>query len=162
MDCTLFRTTLRRRSSRGFTLLETVVAAAAVSIFAMGAVLALTQVNRFATQARLRTIAVGLAQQRIDEILTTSWQTTLPRPSVLASGTQTETTMVLGGDALNAQAGLSSIVTGQSAPIAAQRTTVVTDLGARRLRAVCTVAFTFRGVTYQPISLTTLRTADNL
>lgn len=146
----------------GFTLLETVIAASIVTLFALGSVIVLTQVNRFATQSRLRTIAVALGQQRIDEILTTPWQTSAARPSVLVAGTRTETTMVLGGDILNEQAGLSSLVTSLSAPVVATRTTQITDLGARRLRAVCTVDFTYRGVAYRPVNITTLRTADNL
>ena len=148
------------RSRHGFTIVETVMASAMISIFVLGSMAALTQMNRYAGVARLRTMALAVAQERIDEILTTSWMVTAARPAVLTAGTRTESSLPLGTDSLNDQVGLKSNFTSLGVPVNATRTTQITDLTTRQFRAVVTVSFTYRSRAYQ-VALTTLRTTDN-
>ena len=146
--------------SAGFTVVEMVVACGVISIFVIGSMLALTQVNRFATASRLRTIALALAEERIDEILTTPWLASGPPPAVLAVGTRSESALPLGHDALNNQSTLSSDATAFGMTVNATRTTQITDVAARRVRAVVSVNYTYRDRAYQ-VALTTLRTTDS-
>lgn len=164
MGLTLARRQHHRSHNRyrlGFTLTEVVIAGAILSIFVAGAVATLAQLNRWATSARFRTLALALAQQKSDEILTTSWQTRGVRPSVLTAGTATENNLPLNNDAFNSATGLSSAFTTLDTPVAATRTTQITDVSVRMIRAVVTVSFTYRGRP-QSIRLTTLRTIDDI
>ena len=158
----LRRSLNNRKRSRigGFTVVETVVACGMMAIFVIGSMLALTQMNRFATASRLRTLALALAEQRIDEVLTTPWNSSGPRPAVLVGGIRTETSMPLGEDTLNNQAGLSSNVTNLGVMVQAVRTTEITDVAPLRLRAAVTVAYTYRNRPQQVV-LTTLRATDS-
>lgn len=147
--------------SRGFTVLEAAVASAMLTALVAALALSLTQINRWANTARLKTLSLALAQQKIDEVLTTKWLVRGTRPSVLTAGTVSENSLQLNNDALNSQTGLSSAFTALDTPVPATRTTVVTDLPPRSVRAVVTVSFTYRGRTYQT-SLTTLRVTDDI
>jgi len=151
----------RRRRTLGFTLPEVVIAGAILAIFIAGSVATMAQINRWASAARLRTLALALAQQKSDEVLTTPWQTRGTRPAVLAAGTNTESTLPLNNDAFNSAAGLSSAFTALDTPVGATRTTQITDLSARSVRAVVTVTFSYRNRPYT-VSLTTLRTTDDI
>src|SRR5688572_27811375 len=55
----------------GFVLAEHLIAGGMMVVFAMSALVALVQANRLAAASRLQAIALAVAQQRIDEILTT-------------------------------------------------------------------------------------------
>ena len=121
----------------------------------------MTQVNRWATGARLRTLALAVAQQRIDQVQTSPWQLSGSRPALLTPGTTTETNLPLNNDTFNSAAGLSSAFTNLDNEVSATRTTVVTDLTARTIRVTVTVNYTFR-TRAAAISLTTLRTSDNI
>lgn len=148
------------RSGRGFTIVEVIIAAGMFAIFAAGSVAAMTQVNRQAAAARLRTLALGVAQQRIDEVLTTPWSGSV-RPAVLLAGARTDNNIPLNNDLTNAQAGLSSAFTTLDTEVAATRVTEVTDVPPRKVRAVVTVTYQYRNRTYT-IVLTTLRAADEI
>lgn len=150
----------RRRRALGFTLPEVVVAGAILAIFVAGSVATMAQINRWASAARLRTLALALAQQKSDEVLTTPWQTRGTRPAVLATGTNTEA-LPLNSDAFNNATGLSSAFTALDTPVTATRTTQVTDVSTRTVRAVVTVAFTYRNRPYT-VRLTTLRATDDI
>ena len=126
-----------------------------------GAVTALTQMNRSATAARLRTIALAVAQQRIDQIETTPWQVGGTRPAILTSSTTTENNVPLNNDNYNAATSLISPYTNLDAQVLSTRTTVITNLPPRSLRAVVTVTFTYRNRPYA-ITLSTLRTTDSI
>ena len=91
-----------RRGTAGFTLVEVLVAGALHAALISGTVTALTQLNRWATAARLRTIATAVAQQRIDQIETTAWQVVGTRPALLTAGTTTENNVPLNNDDYNA------------------------------------------------------------
>lgn len=149
------------RSRAGFTLVEFIVAAGAIAIFVAGAVVALTQINRAASGARLRTLALAVAQQRIDHVLTVPWGVSSTRPVVLTAGTRTEANLPLNNDELNSRTGLRSAFTNLDAPVNATRTTQITDLSARIVRAVVTVNFTYRQRPYS-VQLTTIRTTDSI
>ena len=129
-------------------------------IFVIGSMLALTQMNRFATASRLRTLALAFAEERIDEVLTTPWMCRSPRPPVLTAGSSTEASMPLGRDTLNDQAGLSSNATNLGVMVHAARTTEITDVTPLRLRASVMVTYTYRNRPQQVV-LTTLRASDN-
>ena len=150
-----------RRRTAGFTLVEVLVAGALLAVLISGAVTALTQLNRSATAARLRTIALAVAQQRIDQIETTPWQMGGTRAAVLTAGTVTEANVPLNNDSYNASMSLITPYTNLDAQVLSTRTTVITDLTTRTLRAVVTVTFTYRNRPYT-ITLNTLRTTDSI
>lgn len=151
----------RRRRALGFTLPEVVIAGTILAIFIAGSVATMAQINRWATSARLRTLALAIAQQRSDEILTTPWNIIGGRPAILTAGTATETGLPLNNDNFNAATGLSSAFTSLDTPVAATRTTQITDVSSRLVRAVVTVTFTYRNRP-QSMSLTTLRAIDDI
>lgn len=151
----------RHPTLSAFTLVETAVAAAVLLIFSLGALLTMTAVNRQANIARSQTLALAFAQQKIDEILTTPWQLNSARPTLLTASTTTDSNFGLGDDPLNAQTGLSSTYTTLDIRIKADRTTTVTDLSSRMVKAVVTVVYTYRGKNYT-VSLTTIRAADTI
>jgi hypothetical protein len=151
----------RYRKGLGFTLPEVVIAGTILAIFIAGSVATMAQINRWATAARLRTLALAIAQQKSDEILTTPWNIIGGRPTVLTSGTATETGLPLNNDDFNAATGLSSAFTSFDTPVAATRTTQITDVSSRLVRAVVTVTFTYRNRP-QSMSLTTLRAIDDI
>ena len=91
----------RFRRARGFTLPEVVIAGAILALFVAGSVATMAQINRWANAARLRTLALALAQQKADEILTTPWQMRSTRPAALTAGTATEATLTLNNDPHN-------------------------------------------------------------
>ena len=155
-----------RRGTAGFTLVEVLIAGALLAMLISGAVTALTQMNRSATAARLRTIALAVAQQRVDQIETTPWQDWVTRPAILAvDGTGTRTTtennVPLNNDNYNAATSLISPYTNLDAQVLSTRTTVITNLPPRSLRAVVTVTFTYRN-RLMTITLNTLRTTDSI
>ncbi len=155
-----------RRGLAGFTLVEALIAGALLAVLISGAVTAMTQLNRSATAARLRTIALAVAQQRIDQIETTPWQDWATRPAILAvdvSGTRTttENNVPLNNDNYNASTSLISPYTNLDAQVLSTRTTVVTNVPPRSLRAVVTVTFTYRN-RLMTITLNTLRTTDSI
>lgn len=151
----------RLHSATGaFTFVELMIVLGIFVIFSTGAVVAMTEVNRQASAARLRTLALGVAQQQIDEILTTPWPTTF-RPPLLAAGTVTDGPLPLNNDATNNQTGLRSAFTNLDTEVPAIRVTEIVDLPPRYLRATVTVTYQFRGRPYS-ISLTTLRTTDDI
>lgn len=150
-----------RRGTAGFTLVEVLIAGALLAVLISGSVTALTQLNRWATGARLRTIAQAVAQQRIDLIETTPWQVIGTRPTILAAGTTTETNVPLNNDDYNAATSLISPYTNLDSQVMSTRTTVITDLTTRTLRATVTVTFTYRNRPFT-ITLNTLRATDSI
>lgn len=150
-----------RRHRLAFTLPEVVIAGAILALFVAGSVATMAQINRWASAARLRTLALALAQQKSDEVLTTPWQTRGVRPDVLTAGTHTETALPLNNDNFNNATGLSSAFTALDTPVVATRTTQITDVSTRLVRAVVTVNFTYRNRPYN-MRLTTLRSIDDI
>ena len=80
----------RCRSISGFTLVEVIIAGCLLAVLIASSFIVLTQINRWATSARLRTLALAVAQQRIDVLQTTPWQVSGTRPALLNAGTTTE------------------------------------------------------------------------
>ncbi len=151
----------RRRKTLAFTLTEGVIAASILALFIVGAVSTMTQVNRWAAAARMRTLATALVQQRIDQILTIPWSVLSTTPTILTAGTTTETKLPLNNDAFNNETVLSSAFTKLDVQVIDTRTTVITSISAHMIRALVTVNYTYRSHSYS-ISMTTLRTTDDL
>ena len=150
-----------RRGTAGFTLVEVLIAGTLLAVLISGSVTALTQLNRWATAARLRTIAMAVAQQRIDLIETTPWQLVGTRPALLTAGSVTENNVPLNNDDYNAATSLVSPYTTLDSQVMSTRTTVISDLTARSLRATVTVTFTYRNRPFT-ITLNTLRATDSI
>jgi|GEM_PF-2226126 len=144
---------------RAFTFVEMLVALGVMVLFAATTLASLTQFNRFAVASRLRAHALSLAQQRVDEVLTTGWTLT-STPPVLAVGTRTESNIVLNADSTNTQTSLKSLFTDLVKPVTGTRTTTVTSISTRLVRADVTVTFTYANHTYT-VAMTTMRTMDN-
>ncbi len=157
-------TIMRRRLGRrraGFTLVEVVIAGGLLAVLVAGSLIALTQINRWATSARLRTLALAVAQQQIDSIQTTPWQSVGTRAAILSPGTTTQNNVPLNNDPFNSAIGLSSAFTGLDTQTNGTRTTQIADVTARTLRAVVTVTFTYRNRPHA-VRLTTLRAVDSI
>ena len=151
----------RIRGTQAFTLVEVVFAGCLLALLVSSSVVAMTQVNRWATGARLRTLALAVAQQRIDQAQTAPWQLSGTRPAILVAATTTENNLPLNNDAFNSTTGLSSSFTALDAPVSAQRTTVATDVTTRLVRISVTVTYTYRNRPVS-VSLGTLRTSDSI
>jgi len=150
----------RSRKTLGFTLTEVVIAASILALFIVGSVSAMAQLNRWASSARLRTLALSLAQQKVDEVLTTPWSVLGTTPTALTAGTVTETKLPLNNDPFNSATGLSSDFTSLDVQVIDTRTTTVTTISARVVRVVVTVTYTYRGRPYS-VSMSTLRASDD-
>jgi len=148
------------RRNSAFTLMEVVIAGGMLVIFVAAAVTAMTQINRWASAARLRTLALVIAQQKVDEVLKAPWTVLGSRSTILQAGAVTESSLPLNNDPFNNASGLGSAFTDLDTPVNASRTTVVTDLPPRMVRAVVTVNYTYRSHPYT-VSLTTLRSTDD-
>lgn len=155
------------RSLRGFTVVELIVASGLLALFAAAAVASMTQMNRFATAGKLRTLALGVAKQRIDEILTIKWTggafPPIAPPFIIASvpgspvpaspDLNAGVVVTLNDDALNT--GPQSTL---DLAIPARRQTYL-QAGPRSTRAVVRVVYTYRGRPYT-VELITFRTLD--
>ena len=125
--------------------------------------------NRFAFNARLRTLAMAVAQQKVDLIQTAPWSLANPPPAVLTTssasprvltaGTVTENNLPLDNDPFNNQAGLVTPYTNLDLQVTATRTTVLTYPTSRTVAAVVTVSYRYRGKDFT-VYLSTLRASD--
>ena len=150
----------RFRAILGITLPEVVIAGAVLALFVVGSVSAMAQINRWAATARLRTLAMALVQQKIDQILTTPWSVLGTTPAILTAGTTTETNLPLNYDAFNNETGLSSAFTNLDVQVIDTRTTTLTSISSRMVSALVTVNYTYRNHSYS-LSMTTLRSSDD-
>ena len=121
----------------------------------------MAQLNRWASSARLRSIALAVAQQRADQIVATPWQVTGTTPTILTAGTTTENNVPLNNDSYNAATSLISPYTNLDSQILSTRTTVITSLSTSTLRADVTVSYTYRNRPYT-VKLSTLRATDSI
>ena len=151
----------RLRGAQAFTLVEVVFAGCLLALLVSSSVVAMTQVNRWATGARLRTLALAVAQQRIDLAQTAPWQLAGTRPAILVAATTIENNLPLNNDAFNSATGLSSAFTALDTQVSAQRTTVATDITTRLVRLSVTVTYTYRNRPVS-VSLSTLRCSDSI
>ena len=177
-----------KKYRRAFTVLEVSFAVAVFSLFAVSSIYAITQANRFASNSRYKTLALAAAQQKIDQVMTSSWSTLNTPPTVLRTdsgvtavssntvvntadvqATTTETSLPLNNDTYNSATGLSSAFTNNDVQVLDQRVTVITKLtdcsgktgkNSRLLRADVTVSYTYRGKSTS-LSLSTLRISDD-
>jgi Tfp pilus assembly protein PilV len=150
------------RDQSGFVLVEHMIAAGIIVVFALSALAALVHANRFATASRLQAIALAVAQQRVDETLTTPWNSSTGRPAVLATGSRTEVDLPLSNDSLaSAAAGTLSAFSNLDVQVNATRTTQVTDVTTRQVRVSVGVTYSYRSRNYF-VNLTTLRAIDSI
>ena len=144
----------------GFTVPEVVVAGCVLALFIATSVAAMTQINRWAASSRLHTLALALAQQKVDQILSTPWSVLSTAPTLLTAGTTTENNLPLNNDSFNNETGLSSAFTNLDVQVNATRTTVITSISTRQVSAAVTVTYTYRKRTTS-IVMNTLRTTDD-
>lgn len=142
---------------RGFTLAEVTVALGIMSVFSAASIAVLIRMNRNAQSARLQTMALLVAQQKIDEILTAPWpDSSKPFPV----GSETNVSVLLDDDP-NRSGGTANY----DMPVDAHRTTTISDTSNLRIKtAEVTVSYTYRqnpNATPVPgITLKTLRCTD--
>jgi len=136
------------RRDGGFLLSEVVVAAGILAFFISGSLVANTQMNKLAVVSRKRTLAMAAAQQQIDRLMTVSWGVATPRPAMLAVGTTTVNNIPIDNDSFNSQSGLSSNFTTLDLQVNGTRTTTITDVTIRTLRAVVTGTYVLHGRNY--------------
>jgi hypothetical protein len=162
VNCTALRrpNLSRFRTIAGITLLEVIITASILALFIVGSVSAMAQVNRLASIARMRTMALAAAQQKIDQILMTSWSVLNTAPTILTAGTTTENNLPLNYDTFNSESGLVSSFTTLDTPINLTRTTVIKSISTRQVSAAVAVSYTYRGKTYT-VNMNTLRTTDD-
>jgi type II secretory pathway pseudopilin PulG len=163
----------RRKNNGGFTLIEGVVAFSVLVVAVAVCVASLVRMNRVAVEARLRTAAVALAEQKIDEVLGTPW--TNDRPAVLTptetpsrgrSGkSKKETKIPMNQGTLNAP-GLRSYWSNLNLNVEANRETIVEEVpppanrSVRQIRVSVIVDYTYRGK-QNSVELRTLRSSDS-
>lgn len=174
-----------QRSHCGFTLVEMMIACMIICISVAGGLWAMNMLNRRAFTSRLETLALTLAQQKIDDVLAVPWQMGQPTPTLLQTlpppGPATvpptadfkvtvenptntpplPSGLPLGNDDLNNATGLSSAFTKQDFQVGAVRTTTVTKINDRMVRILVSVTFNYRGLSYS-VSLRTLRAIDSI
>jgi Tfp pilus assembly protein PilV len=150
----------RFRRAAGIALTEVLIAAAVLALFTVTSVSAMAQINRWAAVARCRTMALAIAQQKVDQILTTSWSVLNSTPAILTAGTTTESNLPLNYDTLNNESNLISNWTGFDTPINVTRVTTITSISTHQVSAVVTVSYTYRGKSYS-VSMNTLRATDD-
>ena len=150
-----------RRQRQGFTMVEVLIAASIMAVFACTSLVALTQLNRYAAVSRLRTLALAFVQQRIDLFMTTPWDVATSAPAILVVGATTENNLPLDNDNFNNATGLSTAFTNLDLQANATRTKTVTSISARVRSAVVTVTYSYRGRTYS-VSMNSMRTTDNI
>jgi prepilin-type N-terminal cleavage/methylation domain-containing protein len=168
---TTFRIDKAFRKETGLTLVEVVIAMAILALFATVAFGAFSQMNRLATEARLRTLATAMAQQKIEEVLGVPWASDGADPAVLAVGVNTENNLPLNDNALVDADGArrSDLSNIDGGALATRTTTIAMEPGSveatpgvfkmRRIRVQ--VAYTFRGKP-QLVEISTLRTTDDI
>lgn len=160
---------MKRRHWRldAVTIVEMVVAAGVLVIFVAGAIAAMTQMNRYAASSRIQTLALAVAQQRIDEIRTIGWsvQPGRTRPALLAPTTPTDPPATLdpaGGIpvSLNDDPDNTTAASALDFAVNSRLYTFIRDVGNRSVSASVVIAYTYRARNYR-IQLRILRTSDD-
>src|SRR5258708_961151 len=72
-----------RSQTAAFTLAECVFSGTVLAVFACVSLIVFTQMNGFAANARLRTLAMAVAQQQVDLIQTAPWNLGSEVPAIL-------------------------------------------------------------------------------
>jgi hypothetical protein len=158
----------------GFAIIEGAVAASILVIAVAACIAGFIRMNHGAMVARLRTTAVAVAQQKVDEVLTTPWPST-SRPVVLSpTGTpkggrpgkaKKEKDLPMNQGTLTAP-GLNTAFTSLHLEVKADRETIIEDVPpppgrlVRQVRATVAVTYSYRGKEAE-VLLQTLRTSDS-
>lgn len=178
-----------RRQEAGFTLMELMFASALLTAFAVVSILAFTTFNRFASNARYESLALAVAQEKMDEILTSVCNinsTVTLGPTLTLSGTTvspnssdvypsiSETNLALNNDkynltrTINSGSALTLLLSGtiyagaEDTQVIDTRTTTFTAVSGnvREMTVNITVAYTYRGNQFT-VTLSSIRASDN-
>jgi type II secretory pathway pseudopilin PulG len=151
------------RCKNGFTFVETLVALSMVALLGAGSFWTMTQMNVYATGARLYSEAIAKAEQQVDAILTKGPfdPTANPQliPTVLTPGTTTQNGVLIYKDPVTGQTIVTGTMTTTVADTGLTGTIGSTATSLSIWQATVTVAYTFRGKNYS-VSLDTLRTGN--
>ena len=153
----------QRHSGRAFTLVETMVGISMLALLGAGSFWVMTQMNVYATGARLYSEAIAKAEQQIDAILTKGPfdPTANPQlvPTELTLGTTTKNGVLIYKDPVSGQTTVTGTMTTTVADTALTGTVGTTATALNIWQATVTVAWNFRGKNYS-VSLDTLRTGN--
>ena len=180
------------RVSRGqsaFSLMELAFAVALFSAFAVVSILAFSHFNRFASNARYETLALAVAQQKMDQVMTspcTINSNTSLGPILTLTGTTvspnssniytsgTENNLPLNNDkynltrTINSGSALTTLLSGtiaagvEDTQVIDTRVTSYTAVSGNvnLLKVTVTISYTYRGTAFS-LSLASLRATDN-
>lgn len=82
----------QKRKQRAISMIEVVLCVGIFGVVISGIIVALTQLNRFATTGRNLSNAKELCQEQIEKVLTVAYEMDKPRPLLLKDGETVETT----------------------------------------------------------------------
>jgi prepilin-type N-terminal cleavage/methylation domain-containing protein len=148
--------------TRGFTLVEVLVAAALLGIVAASSIWALTQANNYAAISRLYTGAETAAQNQVDYLMSDSPFN--PQSSEYGTtnewtlGTGTAQTVTIYSDPAGA-AGKALTITGQMVTTVKDTGLTTASQGLNLYYATVIVTYTFRSKTYT-VQLNAMRASD--
>jgi len=153
----------RRPRQKGFTLVETMVGLSMLALLGAASFWTMTQINVYATSARLYSEGIAKAEQQIDAILTKGPfdPTANPQliPDELTLGTTTKNGVLIYQDPVTGQTTVTGTMTTTVADTGLTGTVGSTATGLNIWQATVTVAWNFRGKNYS-VSLDTLRTGN--
>jgi type II secretory pathway pseudopilin PulG len=151
----------RLRKRGAFTMIEVLVSFTMLGLIAAGTMWALTQSNAYASANRVHTCARTLVQNQIDAIETAeSFDPQLGYvPTVLATGTSTQSNLTIYKDPLTNAVAATGTLTTTVADLGLTQTTnsVTSNLNVRR--ATVTLTYTYRNQSYA-FTMCTLRSSD--
>ncbi|MES2571486.1 MAG: type II secretion system protein [Verrucomicrobiota bacterium] len=153
-----------RSSARAFTLVEVIIATIILGLLISGALATLSHLNRFAAAMRMQTLALGVVQERIDEVLTVPWKMK-SRPAILNETAVKDPPAVLpvnGGDAvvLNDDPLNTGAYSAMDTPVNARRYIYVKNITSRSVKVTVIITYTFARRSYT-LSQSTLRFSDD-
>ncbi|MDB6173679.1 MAG: hypothetical protein JWL59_2990 [Chthoniobacteraceae bacterium] len=130
-----------------------------------GSIATMVYLNRFAAATRLQTLALGVVQERIDQVLTIPWKTK-SRPALLNETAVTDMPAVLPpteGDAivLNDDPLNTTAYSTLDTPVSARRYVYIKNIDSHSIRVTVVVAYTFSRRSYT-LAHTTLRSSDDI
>jgi prepilin-type N-terminal cleavage/methylation domain-containing protein len=151
------------RASRGFTLVEIVIALAVLGTMAAGCYIGFNAINEYSVSSRLYSEAQAVCQNQIDLILSKEPfdVTTNPQkiPSVLALGTTTTPNVFIYQDPVSGKVVVTGTMTTTITDVGSTMSFAGTNANLNVRRATVTVSYTLRNRNYS-VSMDTMRTAD--
>jgi type II secretory pathway pseudopilin PulG len=159
-NCSVLR---RSFATASFTLVETLVGLSMVALLGAGSFWTMTQMNVYATSARLYSEAIAKAEQQVDAILTKGPfdPSANPQliPSELTPGTTQKTGVLIYKDPITGQTSVTGTMTTTVSDTGLTGTVGSTATPLNIWQATVTVDWMFRGKNYS-VSLDTMRTGN--